>query len=59
MIDLHETGDPKYAAHIDTVGWIFAALAVVITATAAAVAYQGIEAIVANSPVSHVVGSPG
>ena len=59
MTDLHETDDPKYTAQIDTAGWIFAALAVVITATAATVAYQGMEAIVANSPVSHVVGSPG
>jgi len=23
MTDLHETTDPKYAAQIDTIGWIF------------------------------------
>jgi hypothetical protein len=32
MTDLHETSDPKYTAQIDTVGWIFIAFAVVITA---------------------------
>ena len=42
MTDLHdETTDPKYTAQIDTTGWIFVAIAVVITAVAAIVAYHG------------------
>ena len=59
MTDLHEQSDPKYGAQIDTVGWIFVVFAVVITAIAAIVVYHGNEAMIANSPVSHVVGSPG
>jgi len=59
MTDLHETRDPKYTAQIDTVGWIFIVFAVVITAIAAIVVYHGNEPMIANSPVSHVVGSPG
>jgi hypothetical protein len=31
MTDLHESGDPKYTAQIDTVGWIFIAFAVAVT----------------------------
>jgi hypothetical protein len=49
----------KYTAQIDTVGWIFIAFAVVITAIAAILAYHGSETMIANSPVSHVAGSPG
>jgi hypothetical protein len=37
MTDLHETSDPKYAAQIDVVGWIFVAFVVVIAAIAAMV----------------------
>jgi hypothetical protein len=59
MTDLHEQSDPKYAAQIDTVGWIFVVFAVVITAIAAIVVYHGNEAMIASSPVTHVVGSPG
>ena len=59
MTDLHEQSDPKYAAQIDTVGWIFVIFATVITAIAAILVYHGNEAMIANSPVSHVVGSPG
>jgi hypothetical protein len=59
MTDLHETSDPKYTAQIDTAGWIFIAFALVIAAIAAIVSYHGNEAMFANSPVSHVVGSPG
>ena len=58
MTDLHETSDPKYTAQIDTAGWIFIAFALVIAAIAAIVAYHGNEAVLAKSPVSHVVGSP-
>ena len=58
MTDLHEQSDPKYAAQIDTVGWIFVVFAVVITAIAAMVVYHTNEPMMANSPVSQVVGSP-
>jgi hypothetical protein len=56
MTDLHETTDPKYTAQIDTIGWIFIALAVVITAVAAIVVYQGMFG---NSPLPLVARSPG
>jgi len=59
MTDLHETTDPKYTTQIDTIGWIFVALAVVITVVAAIVVYQGSGVVIANSPVPHVAGSPG
>ena len=59
MTDLHETTDPKYAAQIDTIGWIFVAFAVVITVVAAIVVYQGSGVMIANSPVPHAAGSPG
>ena len=49
MVDLHETNNPERRPQIDTVGWLFLAFAVVITAAAAVVAYE------ANTPVSHVV----
>jgi hypothetical protein len=59
MTDLHESSDPKYAAQIDTVGWIFVAFAVAITVIAAVVAYYGSGIMIANTPVSHFAGSPG
>ena len=59
MTDLHEQSDPKYAAQIDTVGWIFAALAIAITVSGAVLAYYGSGAMIANTAVSHVAGSPG
>jgi hypothetical protein len=59
MTDLHETSDPKYAAQIDGVGWIFVAFALAITVVAAVVAYQGSGTMIANTPVPHVAGSPG
>jgi hypothetical protein len=57
MTDLHETGDPKYTPQIDTVGWIFATLVILIVVIAAMVAYQGNGTVIANTPVP--VGSPG
>ena len=54
MTDLHEKNDPEYGAQIDTVGWIFGAFAIAV----AAVAYHGSTAMIANTPVSHVAGSP-
>jgi hypothetical protein len=59
MTDLHESGDPKYAAQIDTVGWIFVVFALAITVIAAVVAYHSSGRMIANTPVSHVAGSPG
>ena len=59
MTDLHETGDPKYTAQIDSVGWIFVAFVVVIVAIAAMVAYHGNDRVIANTPVPHAVGRPG
>ena len=59
MTDLHESSDPKYTAQIDTVGWIFAAFAVTITMIAAVVAYHASGTMIANTPASHVAGSPG
>jgi len=59
MTDLHETNDPQYTAQIDTVGWIFVAVAIAITVVAAVVAYHGSGTMIANTPVQHVAGSPG
>ena len=59
MTDLHEQSDPKYAAQIDTVGWIFIAFAVAVTVIAAVVAYHGSGPMIANTPIPHVAGSPG
>ena len=59
MTDLHETSDPKYTVSIDTLGWIFVAFTVVVTAIAAILAYHGSDTMIANSPASHVVGSAG
>jgi hypothetical protein len=59
MTDLHESSDPKYTAQIDTVGWIFVAFVVAITVMAGMVAYYGSGTTIANTPISHVAGSPG
>jgi hypothetical protein len=52
-------GKPSISARepqIDTVGWLFLAFAVAITAAAAAmVAYRASDTMVANAPVAHVV----
>ena len=53
MTDLSETSDPPESkAQIDTVGWIFVAFALVITAIAAIVGYHGSDTMIANSPTS-------
>jgi len=59
MTDLHETGDPRYTAQIDSVGWIFVAFAVAITVIAGVVVYHGSGTMIANTPVPHVAGSAG
>ena len=56
MSDLHEVRDhPEREPQIDTIGWLFLAFAVAITAAAAMVAYKAHGTMVANAPVSHVV----
>ena len=56
MVDLHQTNNPEHRPQIDTVGWLFLAIAVAITAAAAAmVAYEANSTMVANATVSHVV----
>jgi hypothetical protein len=50
-----EARDAKREPQIDTVGWLFLAFAVAITAAAAVVAYEAGDATVAKAPVSHVV----
>jgi hypothetical protein len=55
MSDLHEARDPEREPQIDTVGWLFLAFAVAITAAAAMVAYEANDTMVANAPVPHVV----
>ena len=44
MPDFHEVHDPKREPQIDTLGWVFSAVAIAIAALAA---------IVATAPVSH------
>ena len=55
MVDLHQTNNPEHRPQINTVGWLFLAFAVAITAAAAMVAYEANDTMVANTPVSHVV----
>jgi len=55
MVDRHETNNPQSEPQIDTVGWLFLAFAVAITAAAAIIAYQASDTMVANAPMSHVV----
>jgi hypothetical protein len=55
MTDLHEASDRAYIAQIDSVGWIFAVLVVVIAAIAGIMAYCGNNSTVASSSVAHEV----
>jgi hypothetical protein len=55
MADLHQTRTPDPNAGIDAVGWLFLAFAVAIIATAAVIAYEASDTMVANGAVSHVV----
>jgi hypothetical protein len=59
MVDLHETSNPEHNEQIDTVGWVFLALAIIIVAIAAIVAYDGNYAMVANTIVSQVARPHG
>jgi hypothetical protein len=55
MSDLHEARGPLREPQIDTVGWLFLALAVAITTATAMIAYKAHGTIIANAPVSQVV----
>ena len=55
MSGLPEARHPEREPQIDTVGWLFLAFAVAITAAAAMIAYEANDTMVANAPVSHVV----
>jgi hypothetical protein len=55
MVDLHEANNPQREPQIHSVGWLFLAFAVAITAAAAIIAYQANDTMVASAPVSHVV----
>ena len=55
MVDLHETNNSERRPQIDTVGWLFLAFAVAITAAAAMVAYEANDTMIANSSVSHIM----
>lgn len=57
MTDLHEAGDPRYTAQIDSIGWVFAAVVLVIAAIAGMVAYHGSEASAVNMPTAQVAAS--
>jgi hypothetical protein len=58
MVDLHETSNPPPNGQIDTIGWLFVAFVVVITAVAAMIAYNANDFTVTNA-VSHVVRPTG
>jgi hypothetical protein len=53
MADLRETSNPECKAQIDTIGWVFVAVFVVITAFAGMMAYNANDLAVTNT-VSHV-----
>jgi hypothetical protein len=55
MADVHQTRNPDPNAGIDTVGWLFSAVAAAIIAIAAMIAYEANDATVAKAPVSQVV----
>jgi phage tail protein X len=55
MSDLHEARDPEREPQIDTVGWLFATLAVAIIVAAVTVVYRANHTIAANAPVSQIV----
>ena len=58
MADLRETSNPECKTQIDTIGWLFVAFVVVITAFAVMIAYNANDMMVTNT-VSHVAGPTG
>ena len=57
MTDFHET--QNQAPQIDTIGWFFVALVLLITAVAAIVAYHGNSSKVANISERPAIGRSG
>ena len=55
MVDLRETNNSNRKVEIDPAGWLFLAIAVVIIAVAAMIAYEANSAMIAKALVSHVV----
>jgi hypothetical protein len=55
MSDLHEAPHPEHEPQIDTVGWLFMAFVLAITAAAAMIAFQANDTMVAKAPVSPMV----
>jgi hypothetical protein len=58
MVDLHETSKPQPNRSIDTIGWLFVAFVVVITAVAAMIAYNASDITVTNI-MSHIARPTG
>jgi hypothetical protein len=54
MVDLRETNNPNRNVEIDSAGWLFLAIDVVIIAVAAMIAYEANDTMVANGPALHV-----
>lgn len=52
MVDLRETSNPECKTQIDTIGWLFVAVFVVITAVAGMVAYNANDLTVTKAPVA-------
>jgi len=55
MSGLHEARASEREPQIDTGGWLFATLAVVIIVAAVTVVYRANDTIAANAPVSQIV----
>ena len=53
MADLHKTRTPDPNAGMDTVGWLFSAVAFAIIAVAAAIAYEANGTVVTRPCVAH------
>ena len=58
MADLRETSNPDCKTQIDTIGWLFVAFVVVITAVAAMIAYNASDITVTNI-MSHIARPTG
>ena len=58
MANLHDTSNPDRLAEIDTLGWLLAALVVVVTASAWMVAYHANNVMISTT-IRHLAGSPG
>jgi hypothetical protein len=56
MANLHETSNSERIAEIDLLGWLFAALVVVVTASAWMIAYNASNVTISTTVLA---GSPG